>query len=329
MKSELISIIVPVYNLENVLARCLESILSQSYENIEVIVVDDGSTDKSANVIRAFALRDDRVKPIFQKNAGVTSARLAGVLKAQGGFIGFVDGDDEIDENMYERLLKNARDFDCQISHCGFRMIFPDGRVNFFHNSGILEEQNRETLLRELLLGKKLEPSLCNKLFRRELFDSLFLKRDMLEKIKINEDLLINFFLFSAAKKAVFEDFCPYCYIVRSGSASRKKADEHKIFDPIKVKRIIIENADEAIKKNAVAAYLNTCINCAHCVFCGGKEYRKELETIRSLLKKEKSNLSLLSKKRKIIANLIVYAPKLYGVIYRIYSNKFQKSIYS
>ncbi len=329
MKNELISVIVPVYNVENFLPRCLESILSQSYKNIEVVVVDDGSTDKSAEVIRSFAARDGRVKPIFQKNGGVTSARLAGVLQSNGGFIGFVDGDDEIEKNMYERLLKNAKDFDCQISHCGYRMVFPDGRVNFFHNSGVLEEQNRDTALRELLSGKKIEPGLCNKLFRRELFDTVFSKKALFEKIKINEDLLMNFFLFSAAKKAVFEDFCPYHYIVRNGSASRKKTDEHKIFDPIKVKRIIIENADAAIQNAAAAAYFDTCINCAHCVFCEGKEFQKELKTIRSLLKKEKKNFSLLSKKRRIIANFIVYAPKLYGAIYRIYSSKFQKSVYS
>ena len=329
MKNDLISIIVPVYNLEKELARCLESILSQSYQKLEIVVVDDGSTDKSADVIRFFASRDSRIKPLFQKNGGVTLARLNGVLHSCGNWIGFVDGDDEIETQMYERLLKNANDFGCEISHCGYQMIFPDGRVNFFHNSKALEKQNRETALRELLSGERIEPGLCNKLFRRELFESLFSKKEMLEKIKINEDLLMNFFLFSAANKTVFEDFCPYRYIVRADSATRAKLDENRIFDPIKVKRIIIENADDEIKNDALCAYLNTCINCANSVFCAGKGYQKELEAVRAALKKERKNFRLLQKKRRAAAELIVCAPKIYGLLYRIYSSKFQKSVYS
>ena len=142
MQTDLISIIVPVFNLEKELSRCLDSILAQSYHDIEIIVVDDGSFDGSTNIIRQYAKKDNRIKPIFQENDGVTSARLHGVREASDQWIGFVDGDDEIESDMYERLLKNAETYHADISHCGYQMCFDDGRVHYFHNTGLLAQQD-------------------------------------------------------------------------------------------------------------------------------------------------------------------------------------------
>ena len=138
MNQTLISVIVPVYNLEGELPRCLNSICAQTHQELEIIVVDDGSRDGSRAVIEDYARRDVRIKPIFKENGGVTSARLRGISKATGAWIGFIDGDDEIEPEMYERLLKNAEKYGADISHCGYQMVFSDGRVNHFHNSGII-----------------------------------------------------------------------------------------------------------------------------------------------------------------------------------------------
>ena len=97
MEEKTISVIVPVYNLEKDLPRCLDSILSQTYRELEVIAVDDGSDDGSRSVMEDYARRDGRVRPIFKENGGVTSARLIGIQAATGEWIGFVDGDDEIE----------------------------------------------------------------------------------------------------------------------------------------------------------------------------------------------------------------------------------------
>ena len=150
MQNDLISIIVPVFNLENELPRCLDSILAQSYQSIEVIVVDDGSSDNSADVMRQYAEKDSRIKPVFQENGGVTSARLHGVREASGQWIGFVDGDDKIESDMYERLLRNAAEYHADISHCGYQMCFDDGRIHYFHNTGLLVQQDKITALKEL-----------------------------------------------------------------------------------------------------------------------------------------------------------------------------------
>ena len=100
-----ISIIIPVYNLEKYIKRAVESVLKQTYSNIEVIIVDDGSSDKSWTIIQEIADGDNRVVPIHQENGGVTSARLNGVRHSMGEWIGFVDGDDEVEPDMYEILL--------------------------------------------------------------------------------------------------------------------------------------------------------------------------------------------------------------------------------
>lgn len=329
MQNELISIIVPVFNLENELPRCLDSILTQSYQNIEVVVVDDGSSDGSADVMRRYAEKDSRIKPAFQANGGVTSARLHGVREAFGQWIGFVDGDDEIEPDMYERLLKNAVEYHADISHCGYQMCFEDGRIHYFHNTGLLAQQDKITALKELLSGSRIEPGLCNKLFHKTLFQSLLHSEAVPLDIKINEDLLMNYRLFSAAKQTVFEDWCPYHYIVRSTSASRAKLNPHKIYDPIKVKEIIRQSAPSELREAAQQAYINVCINTYHALLMEGAEYKDDLRKVHELLMAETNNFRLLGRKRKLMANMITHTPVLYRPIYAVYSRFFQKKIYS
>ena len=132
MENNKISVIIPVYNLEAYVERAVRSVLQQTHTNIEVVVVDDGSTDESWNVIQRISNSDNRVVPIRKENEGVTSARFNGIRHAKGQWIGFVDGDDEIETDMYELLLKNAKQYKADISHCGYQMIFEDGRVHEF-----------------------------------------------------------------------------------------------------------------------------------------------------------------------------------------------------
>lgn len=323
--ADLISVIVPIYNVADDLPRCLDSILAQHYPNIEIITVNDGSSDHSGDVLDEYAQRYANIRVIHKENGGVTSARLRGVAEASGEWIGFVDGDDEIEPDMYERLLGNALKYDAEISHCGYQMCFPDGRVNYFHNTKTIERQDKITALRELLSGEKVEPGLWNKLFRKSLFDGL----TMPTEIKINEDLLMNFYLFSNAAQTVFDDWCPYHYIVRSTSASRAALNDHKIYDPIRVKERIRQAVPDDIQEDARRAYINTCINTYHTLMNAGVEYRADLHQVRKLIKREELSFPLLGKKRAMLARLIVDAPALYRPIYSFYCRFFQKNVYS
>ena len=236
----LISIIIPAYNIEKELPRTVDSVLAQTYKNIEVIVVNDGSKDGTGAVIDAYAGKDCRIKAIHKENGGVTSARLRGVAEATGDWIGFVDGDDWIEPDMYERLMRNAQEHHADISHCGYRMVFPKGRVDYYYNTGRLVEQDHDAGLRDLLEGRFVEPGLVNKLFRQELFVGLEERMDF--SVRINEDLLMNYWLFKNARKAVYEDFCPYHYVLRPGSAATSGLSTHKLEDPLKVMKLIYED---------------------------------------------------------------------------------------
>ena len=323
--ADLISVIVPVYNVAEDLPRCLDSILAQTYPDLEIIAVDDGSSDQSGKILDKYAELHPNLRVIHQENGGVTSARLRGVAEASGDWIGFVDGDDEIEPDMYDRLLRNALEYKADISHCGYQMVFADGRVHYFHKTGTLVKQDTITALRELLSGERIEPGLWNKLFSKSLFDGLSMPTD----IKINEDLLMNYYLFSAAHQTVFDDWCPYHYIVRSTSASRSKLNEHKIYDPLRVKELIRQTASDDLQKDAQCAYINTCINIYHMLMNADTAYRADLQQVRGRIKKEAEFFPLLGKKRALMARLIVNTPAIYRTIYSFFCHFFQKSVYS
>lgn len=320
-----ISVIVPVYNVAADLPRCLDSILSQTYPNIEIVTVDDGSLDNSGAILDQYAERYANLRVVHKENGGVTSARLCGVSEATGEWIGFVDGDDEIEPNMYEQLLKNARKYGADISHCGYQMRFADGRVHYFHNSGVIREQDSPTAIRDLLDGSLVEPGLCNKLYRRELFRRLQMPTD----IRINEDLLMNYYLFKAAEHAVFEDRCPYHYIVRSASASRAKLNEHKLYDPVRVKEIILADVPESLRLDAERALVNTCIY-TYCgtVFDGSELSRRAAKDLRRTMADHRSALAALPKRTRVLGELILHALHIFRLLYPVYVQYFQKSKY-
>ena len=257
--NDLISIIIPCYNVGEYLEKCLDSILAQTYPNLEIVCVNDGSTDNTANVIDAYAEKDSRVRAIHKENGGVTSARLRGIAESQGEWIGFVDGDDIIDADMYQRLMDNVKDESIDISHCGYKKIFPSGNVEYYYNTENHVQQDNATGVYDLLEGSFVEPGIWNKLYRKSLFEGLF---DWLNPtIKINEDLLMNFYLFRKARNSVYEGFCPYHYVVRVGSASASMVNENKLYDPIRIMDILLEETqgEEALQsviKNRLAYLL-------------------------------------------------------------------------
>ena len=241
--NDLISVIIPAYNIADYLPKTLDSVLAQTYQNLEIIVVNDGSQDTTADVIRAYVDADSRIKGVHKENGGVTSARLKGVSLAKGQYVGFVDGDDYLEPDMYERLMANLKFHEADISHCGYQMVFPNGKIDYYYNTGRTVVQKDGQGCADLLEGSFVEPGLVNKLYRRELFEGLENWID--PTIRINEDLLMNFYLFRQAKVAVFHDICPYHYILRKGSAATSRVNEYKLKDPIRVQHILYRETAE------------------------------------------------------------------------------------
>lgn len=325
----MISVIVPAFNVEQTIKRTLDSILAQTYQNIEIIVVNDGSKDETGAIIDSYAAQNREIIAIHTQNQGVTAARLTGVKHASGEWIGFVDGDDEIEPDMYEMLLNNALQYEAEISHCGYQMIFPDGRISYFHNTGCLVIQDNLTGLRDLLDGSLVEPGLWNKIFRKSLFDPLLHSPVMKKDIRINEDLLMNYILFSYASRSVFFDVCKYHYLIRASSVSRAEINQYKIFDPIRVKQLILDMGIEGMKESAKKAYIGTCVNVYNSLMLDrSNKFIQEQKRVRNLLKKRRKWIRLLSKKQQLLADMILYCTFIYKPIYRLYVKHFINNCY-
>lgn len=317
----LISIIIPAYNIEAYLPATLDSALTQTYPNIEVIVVNDGSKDGTGAVIDRYAARDHRVKAIYKENGGVTSARLCGVAEATGQWIGFVDGDDLIEPQMYERLLENALKYKAEISHCGYQMVFPS-RVDYYYNTGKLVVQDHTAGLRDLIEGRFIEPGLVVKLYRRELFAGL--EQRMNFSFKINEDVLMNYWLFKASSRSVFEDVCPYHYVLRPGSAATSKLNAHKLRDPQGVLHAILADADESLRPVVLARLARQLISNAS---MSADEQRDLILPFRTECRKELRQrlFSILTcpacgLKLKLMALFTAIWPNGYGLIHKLYA---------
>ena len=318
-----ISVIIPVYNTEAYLEKTLDSVRNQTLRDIEILCVDDGSTDSSGRILSELAVRDARIKVIHKPNGGVTAARRDGILAATGDFIGFADSDDYLEPTMYERLWDNAQKTGAEISHCGYRMVSLSGEVKYFYNTGRMTEQNTAEGLNDLLTGA-MEPALCNKIYKRELVQALFQSGRMDLSLKINEDLLMNYYLFRAAGHSVFEDICPYYYIKRENSASTSKINRSRVEDPLTVKQRILEDCiGTKEEKTARLALLSTCQHIYNDILADPeKQFYGKREEIRAVIRENKDYIKELSKKQRFLTGMILSCPALYRILFALYQQK-------
>lgn len=316
---EKITVIVPAYNVEQYIGRCLESILCQTYTNLEIIVFDDGSTDMTGAIIDEYAKKDERIIPVHQDNSGLVAVREKGIAMACGDFVTFVDGDDAVEADMYARLLKNALESGADISHCGLCVMELDGRRVPHYGTGIKLINSSLEALKDLLEGEKFDASLCNKLYRREIMPDSCL--DM--SIQSNEDMLRNFVLFGRAKKVVFEDFCGYQYWSRENSMSNDSKLMKRNSQLMRARKLILDNSSKEIYPSAMRLWLTTFVGFINQNFKSKDPEIKALcKKSREILKKEKKNLVYLIRRQQIAAKLIIYAPFLHRLVYTIYDRR-------
>ncbi len=230
-----ISVIIPAYNVAPYLPRCIDSVLSQAHADLEIILVDDGSHDGTGDIIDSYAARDRRIVAIHKTNGGVTRARFDGIRAATGEFIGFVDADDYIEPDMYAHLLQNMLLHKADISICGCWKKETAQRT-----SPPPQAWNNPEGLFALLDASCIGCALWSKLYRRQLFSDL-LRSDM-ETLEIHnhEDLLMNFYLFRAAEKSVYQDFPAYHHIQREESLTTSKTSVFYT-DPLRVNKILTD----------------------------------------------------------------------------------------
>lgn len=215
MNNPIISIIVPVYNAEEYLCKCVDSLLSQAFGHVEIILVDDGSTDKSGKICDEYAARSSRVRAIHTENRGVSAARNRGLDEAVGTYISFVDSDDWVEVEMYTTLLRSIVVSKADISCVGVKSDYNEGR-GLLKKTDIAIECNTEEFLRVVIENPNIYGYVCNKLFKRELLQELKFDEELLSC----EDLDFTVRYVTVCKKAIYTESELYHYRQRVTSTT-------------------------------------------------------------------------------------------------------------
>ena len=208
----LISIIIPVYKVEKYLEKCIQSVINQTYENLQIILVDDGSPDNCGKICDEYAKKDHRIEVIHKSNGGLSDARNKGLEIAKGEYIGFVDSDDYIEADMYEVLYNLLKQYNADVSICNFYTV-SQGKISIKNADNGINEYNRIEILKEILLDKNIQSYAWNKLYKKELFDEI--KYPIGKKY---EDIGTTFYLLEKCNKVVVTGKSEYYYINRQDS---------------------------------------------------------------------------------------------------------------
>ena len=207
----LISIIIPVYNSEEHLALCLDSVVGQTYKNLEIIVVNDGSSDGSKNICEEYALKDSRIKVIYQENLGVCGARNSGLAVMTGDYVSFVDSDDYIEKNMYDILMEDLLANNCDMAVGGAFVHYGRGKIRRQYKRDMKFLSSGREAIQNMLTGKYYRGHLWGKLYKAALFKDKSFERD----IEICEDSLMVLLILLEAEKVYFNSTPLYNYVVR------------------------------------------------------------------------------------------------------------------
>lgn len=250
----LVSIIVPVYNIAQYLERCVNSIIHQSYKNIEIILVDDGSTDNSGQICDSFKEKDNRVRVIHKINGGLSSARNAGLDIIKGEYIGFVDGDDFIDTYMYEELVKAILDNDADIVQTGFKHTDENGNIK---DERIFKEatyDNLDEMFYQRFEEKNIHVGVWTKLYKSEIFRNVrFFEGYVFEDYAVMPGLL------NECKKFVVISGAFYNYCSNPQSISKSNVSLNTIQSRLKTPLHVLECIENIDKKYMGYAYRYIC----------------------------------------------------------------------
>ena len=317
----MLTVIVPIYNSEKYLKRCVESIQEQTYSDLEILLIDDGSTDNSLQICNELAEHDNRLVVIHQENKGVSAARNNGLNSATGEYITFVDSDDSIEEDMYELLMSELIKYNADMAHCGYKRIENDTVKDVNGTHEIYIQTNAETI-NNMLSGKLYNCGLWNKVFKREVLNDLKFDED----IKINEDVLFCYNALQQAHKCVFIDETKYLYYVHDKSACNTTDSLRKLTDSIRASEIMLRNCKYDENKIVLEERLFYCylrLNRWY-VLCPSSSRDTQKENERNKLKELYNSMNNLSLRARINYYSIVYFSSIYKWFYKTY-DRFRK----
>ena len=231
MENELISVIVPIYNVENYLRMCLDSIQNQTYTNFECLLINDGSPDNSAEICREYVAKDSRFRYFEKENGGLSSARNYGIERAEGAFITFVDSDDWLEANALEIFSEKQNQYDADIVVSSYCLYDEERETYLFFTYG--EEYDKVYSSKELL---EMLPILEGQTLSFHTSCWILFKKDLFKHIsfpvgKLNEDIATNYKCYIQAEKIVYTHKNTYCYRLRNTSISHESFTEKMMRD--------------------------------------------------------------------------------------------------
>lgn len=282
--NKLVSIIVPVYNVEKYLKRCIDSILSQTYHNLEIILVDDGSTDYSGAICDRYAEQDYRIRVIHKKNGGLSDARNSGLDIAKGDYIAFIDSDDWISDDYVNVLVKALEYGKTQISACSYRKVSgltKYNEVTGISSSGELEIWTILEAYQHLFLNKKIDCSAWAKLYKHTLF------RDIRFPVgKLYEDQFTTYKLFHSSQGVTYIDQEMYFYFNRPESIQNERFTIRKM-DELEANLecfAFIEEKYPSLHEEVLCKLVSSCF---HMLFAidSKVEWKNQVEQLEKIIK--------------------------------------------
>ena len=293
-----VSVIVPVYDVEDYIDKCLDSLVHQTLKDMEIIVVNDGSPDNSEEIIKKYEKKYKNVKYVVKKNGGLSDARNYGLKYAKGDYIGFVDSDDYVASDMFEKLYNKIIEDDSDVSVCEFVYVYPDGKmVRSYSNLNYTNEVDKKYLISP--------PMAWTRLYKKDLFKELSFKKGI-----YYEDLEMNPKVLKYTKKISFVDEGLYYYIVRNNSIMRQNTFKEKllhIFDILdNNKKLLYKDYPDEIEY----MYIDHLLRNASLRFMEYDNYKENINRIVNIFKKDFPNwkknkyLKQSSKKMQILCKL-------------------------
>ncbi|WP_353949006.1 glycosyltransferase [Sporolactobacillus sp. Y61] len=325
MKEFMVSIIIPCYNAEKYIDKCLSSIINQTLKRIEIIVVNDGSTDKSLDVITRYQNKFSNIKIVNQKNMGQAESRNKGIRLAKGEYIGFVDSDDYIESGMYETLYNEAKQDNLDLVICNFDRVSEDGKILRTHNQKRFNEKyfNNKQLIYEFFLNENelIEGYCWNKLFKRSLFieNGIFFP-----KLKY-EDIPTVFEVLCLTNRAKYINRSFYHYVQRNTSTVHS-TNEQAIKDFIVAINLVNQIlVNKGYKQRFKAEFLLYIVRCVLYFYVKNKsiiERNKEIyDQINCWINEISLKKCILSKKMTIrnFIRIILYKIGAFKIFFRLF----------
>lgn len=320
MKQQKISIIIPVYNVEQYLEKCIDSVLNQTISNLEIILVNDGSKDNSGLICDKYAVVDKRITVVHKQNGGLSDARNCGIKHSSGDYIIFLDSDDFLAPTFCEILLENARKYDADIVISGLKNYYEGDEVNYeiCNGSKLSEQLTKEETYKRMFLQEKIDVNATAKLYKRSLFNDIEFPKGMLY-----EDIQIVDKIIESANIIVAIDYRGYYYLQRQNSIMYGKMSNKRL--------VLLEKTQELIKfisskyPNIVDSIIKRHVYCSFHILGRSildKNYNQISKTIRTDILKYKKNIfgqKIYSKKEKYATFLLMLGLPIYKIFWKIY----------